>query len=239
MSSFFNGSNSGFMLTRSGLRQAFRRLTEKLKIENLRFHDLRHEALSNFFETGIAVPEVQLKIVHKTVDQLMRHSNARVSEIRDKLDYANEWRHAHYRRGTSREVRVLWGRFQGWWCEGKFNATSDMMRVVSSYLSKNVDGIDIWPIKMIMAEFANIAEGGEAEFIKTKGNKPGHPGNPLDNQSQASLIAWIDILKQHGCESPDAFTYVTDRCWLTKKQLVQLRKDYGRGKNGMSLGNLC
>ena len=25
-------------------------------------------------------------------------------------------------------------------------------------------------------------------------------------------------------------SYVADRCWLNEKQLVQLRKDYGRGK---------
>ena len=113
LGSFFNGTNSGFMLTRSGLQQAFRRLTRKLSIENLRFHDLRHEALSHFFELGLSVPEVQLISGHKTVDQLMRYSHARVSEIRNKLDHANERRHAHDRRGATREIRVLYRNFQG------------------------------------------------------------------------------------------------------------------------------
>ena len=39
LGSFFNRTNSGFMLTRSGLQQAFRRLTRKLSIENLRSPD--------------------------------------------------------------------------------------------------------------------------------------------------------------------------------------------------------
>jgi integrase len=107
LSSFFNGTSSGFMLTRSGLRQAFRRLTRKLHIENLRFHDLRHEALSHFFELGLSVPEVQLISGHKTVDQLMRYSHARVSEIRDKLDNADERGYAKDRSRVKREIRIL------------------------------------------------------------------------------------------------------------------------------------
>ena len=74
------------MLRDQGLQQAFRRLINRLNIKSLRFHDLRHEALSHFFELGLSVPEVQLISGHKTVDQLMRYSHARVSEIRDKLD---------------------------------------------------------------------------------------------------------------------------------------------------------
>ena len=95
------------MLTRSGLQQAFRRLTRKLNIENLRFHDLRHEALSHFFELGLSVPEVQLISGHKTVDQLMRYSHARMFEIKNKLDYANEQRDAQNRRRVTGKIRVL------------------------------------------------------------------------------------------------------------------------------------
>ena len=100
-------TNKSFLLTPSGLQQAFLRLTKRLNIQNLGFHDLRHEALSHFFELGLSVPEVQLISGHKTVDQLMRYSHARVSEIRNKLDYANKQRHAHHRRGTSKEIQAL------------------------------------------------------------------------------------------------------------------------------------
>ena len=88
------------------------------------------------------------------------------------------------------------------------------MRVLSSYLIKNVDGIDIWPMTMIMAEFANIAEGGEAEFIKSKESKPGQPIDPLYNLQQASLIASIEILMRNGFELSDAFRQLRCRSLL-------------------------
>ncbi|MGB2534045.1 MAG: tyrosine-type recombinase/integrase [Candidatus Puniceispirillum sp.] len=74
-----------FKITASGLQQAFRKLTSQLQIHNLRFHDLRHEAISSFFEMGLSVPEVQLMSGHRTLDQLMRYSHARIEEIRRKV----------------------------------------------------------------------------------------------------------------------------------------------------------
>lgn len=77
-----------FTLTSSGLQQAFRKLTTKLQIHNLRFHDLRHEAISTFFEMGLSVPEVQLMSGHKTLDQLMRYSHSSLQSIQSKLAYS-------------------------------------------------------------------------------------------------------------------------------------------------------
>lgn len=74
-----------FTITASGLQQAFRKLTKLLQIDNLRFHDLRHEAISSFFEMGLSVPEVQLMSGHRTLDQLMRYSHARIDEIKRKV----------------------------------------------------------------------------------------------------------------------------------------------------------
>ena len=74
-----------FMITASGLQQAFRKLITKLQIRNLRFHDLRHEAISSFFELGLSVPEVQLMSGHRTLDQLMRYSHASQQSIYSKL----------------------------------------------------------------------------------------------------------------------------------------------------------
>ena len=74
-----------FTLSSSGLQQAFRKLTKKLKIDDLRFHDLRHEAISRFFEKGLSVPEVQLMSGHKTLDQLMRYSHSSLQNIQTKL----------------------------------------------------------------------------------------------------------------------------------------------------------
>ena len=75
-----------FTITASGLQQAFRKLTARLQILNLRFHDLRHEAISSFFEMGLSVPEVQLMGGHRTLDQLMRYSHSSLQNIQTKLD---------------------------------------------------------------------------------------------------------------------------------------------------------
>jgi len=120
--------------------------------------------------------------------------------------------------------------FKGDDASEKFNATADMMRVVSSYLSKNVEDIDIWPITMVMAEFANIAKGGQAQFIKNQDSKVGRSFDPLHNMNQASLVAAMEILHRNGFKVSDAINYVADRSWLKKVQLAQLRKDYSRGK---------
>ena len=74
-----------FSITASGLQQAFRKLITRLQIRNLRFHDLRHEAISSFFEMGLTVPEVQLMSGHRTLDQLMRYSHASIEQIKHKV----------------------------------------------------------------------------------------------------------------------------------------------------------
>ena len=74
-----------FTITASGLQQSFRKLTARLQIHNLRFHDLRHEAISSFFEMGLTVPEVQLMSGHRTLDQLMRYSHASIEQIKHKV----------------------------------------------------------------------------------------------------------------------------------------------------------
>ena len=74
-----------FTITASGLQQAFRKLSTRLQIHNLRFHDLRHEAISSFFEMGLSVPEVQLMSGHRTLDQLMRYSHASIEQIKHKV----------------------------------------------------------------------------------------------------------------------------------------------------------
>ena len=74
-----------FTITASGLQQSFRKLTTRLQIRNLRFHDLRHEAISSFFEMGLSVPEVQLMSGHRTLDQLMRYSHSSLQNSQTKL----------------------------------------------------------------------------------------------------------------------------------------------------------
>ena len=85
---FLNAPQSNeklFTITASGLQQAFSKLKSRLQIRNLRFHDLRHEAISSFFEMGLSVPEVQLMSGHRTLDQLMRYSHASIEQIKQKV----------------------------------------------------------------------------------------------------------------------------------------------------------
>ena len=55
-----------FPVTPNALRGVWRRAAQKVGIDNLRFHDLRHEATSRFFEKGLNVMEVAVITGHKT-----------------------------------------------------------------------------------------------------------------------------------------------------------------------------
>ena len=47
-------------------------MIKRAGIVDLHYHDLRHEAISRFFEKGLSIPEVSLISGHKDVRQLMR-----------------------------------------------------------------------------------------------------------------------------------------------------------------------
>ena len=64
-----------FPISANCLRLAWVRARTKADIHNLRFHDLRHEAVSRFFEMGMSVPEVALISGHKDVRQLFRYTH--------------------------------------------------------------------------------------------------------------------------------------------------------------------
>ena len=64
-----------FPVSATCLRLAWNRARNKAGITDLRFHDLRHEAVSRFFEMGMSVPEVALISGHKDVRQLFRYTH--------------------------------------------------------------------------------------------------------------------------------------------------------------------
>ena len=74
-----------FKVKNSPLRQSWTRLIKRVGIEDLHFHDLRHEAISRFFEMGFTPPEVDSISGHRTLSQLMRYSHASASLVADKL----------------------------------------------------------------------------------------------------------------------------------------------------------
>ena len=74
-----------FKVNKSPLRQLWTRLIKRAGIEDLHFHDLRHEAISRFFEMGFTPPEVDSMSGHRTLSQLVRYSHASASLVADKL----------------------------------------------------------------------------------------------------------------------------------------------------------
>ena len=54
-------------------------------VADLRFHDLRHEAVSRFFELGLSVPEVAAISGHKDPRMLFRYTHLKAEEIVGKL----------------------------------------------------------------------------------------------------------------------------------------------------------
>ena len=55
-------------------------------ITDLRFHDLRHEAVSRFFEMGLSVPEVALISGHRDPRMLFRYTHLKAEDIVRKLN---------------------------------------------------------------------------------------------------------------------------------------------------------
>jgi integrase len=68
------------------LTHGFRGLCAALGIEGLRFHDLRHEAVSRLFERGFSVAEVAAISGHKTWSQLRRYTQLRATTLLERLD---------------------------------------------------------------------------------------------------------------------------------------------------------
>ena len=54
------GEERIFPTTRNAVKLAWKRIVKRARITDLRFHDLRHEAISRMFEKGLTVPEVAL-----------------------------------------------------------------------------------------------------------------------------------------------------------------------------------
>lgn len=59
----------------------WRRAVARAGIEDLRFHDLRHEATSRLFEKGLNVMEVASITGHKTLQMLKRYTHLRVADL--------------------------------------------------------------------------------------------------------------------------------------------------------------
>ena len=57
----------------------------KANISDFRFHQLRHEAISRFFEKGLSIPEIALISGHKDVRMLFRYTYLKAEDIVRKI----------------------------------------------------------------------------------------------------------------------------------------------------------
>lgn len=74
-----------FNIRGDSIGQAFRRITKRAGLEDLRFHDLRHEATSRFFERGFGIMEVSAITGHKDLGMLKRYTHLRADDLARKL----------------------------------------------------------------------------------------------------------------------------------------------------------
>ena len=74
-----------FPVTSNAFRLAWDRLRGRAGINDLRFHDLRHEAISRFFEMKLTIPEVALISGHKDVKMLFRYTHLKVDSVVSRL----------------------------------------------------------------------------------------------------------------------------------------------------------
>jgi len=67
-------------------RPAWRRTLEDVGIKGLRFHDLRHEAVSRLVEAGLGDLEVAATSGHKSMQMLRRCTHLRAEDLVYRLD---------------------------------------------------------------------------------------------------------------------------------------------------------
>lgn len=74
-----------FPVNGDSIGKAFRRVTDRIGIEDLRFHDLRHEATSRLFEKGLQLMEVASITGHKDLAMLKRYTHLDAEKLALKL----------------------------------------------------------------------------------------------------------------------------------------------------------
>lgn len=88
------GVDTVFNVSGNAFQQAWqvckrRVAVEHPEISSLRFHDLRHEAISRFFEIGLNVPEVALISGHRDPRMLFKYTHLRAEDIVQKINSNN------------------------------------------------------------------------------------------------------------------------------------------------------
>jgi len=74
-----------FDITANALKLAWGRIVRRAELPDLHFHDLRHEAVSRFFELGLSLPEVAVISGHRDARMLLRYTHLRPTDLARKL----------------------------------------------------------------------------------------------------------------------------------------------------------
>jgi len=76
-----------FSYTPNGIKSTWRFMTMKLEIDDLHFHDLRHEATSRLFELGtLEMMEIASITGHKSLSMLKRYTHLKAQNLVSKLE---------------------------------------------------------------------------------------------------------------------------------------------------------
>jgi integrase len=70
-----------FPVTDGTISSIFPRACNALKIEDLRFHDLRHEGVSRLFEKGYTIEQVALVSGHRDWKMLARYTQIKAKDL--------------------------------------------------------------------------------------------------------------------------------------------------------------
>ena len=74
-----------FATTEYAIRHGWDRLVARTGIDDLKFHDLRHEAISRFFEIGLTIGEVGKISGHKDIRMLYKYTHGNLNRIKSLL----------------------------------------------------------------------------------------------------------------------------------------------------------
>ena len=78
-----------FKYTKHGVKSTWRFMCQSLQIKDLHFHDMRHEAISRFFELGtLDMMEIAAISGHKSLAMLKRYTHLRANRLVHKLEGA-------------------------------------------------------------------------------------------------------------------------------------------------------
>jgi integrase len=72
-------------VTTESIKKAFIRATRRAGIEDLHFHDLRHEATTRLFERGLNIMEVATITGHKDLRMLRRYTHLKAEDLAKRL----------------------------------------------------------------------------------------------------------------------------------------------------------